>query len=81
MEKRKSRLPELRSPLGSCRRFATSRLNGRALTCPPCERVHGDAQALVELGLLECTEKGALHCPFVDIYVDMHIITPVKQAA
>lgn len=44
------------------------------------KRVHEDAQALVELGMLERTGKGALLCPFADIHVDMHI-TSVKQAA
>lgn len=44
------------------------------------KRVYEDAQALVELGLLERTDEGALHCPLADIHVDMHI-TPVKQAA
>jgi predicted transcriptional regulator len=44
------------------------------------KRVHEDAQALVELGLLERTDQGGLLCPLVDIHVDMHIAT-VQQAA
>ena len=41
------------------------------------KRVHGDAGVLVELGLLERTERGGLVCPFDDIHVDMHL----KRAA
>lgn len=37
------------------------------------KRVHEDASALVELGLIERTQQGALHCPFADIHVDMHL--------
>ena len=37
------------------------------------KRVHEDAAALIELGLLEKTERGALLCPFADIHVDMHL--------
>lgn len=40
------------------------------------KRVHEDAAVLVELGLLERTERGALVCPYADIHVDMHL----KQA-
>ncbi|MBB5213865.1 hypothetical protein [Parapusillimonas granuli] len=36
-------------------------------------RVHEDAAALVEVGLLENAESGALICPYVDIHVDMHM--------
>jgi hypothetical protein len=32
---------------------------------------------LVELGLIERTERGGLVCPFDDIHVDMHL----KRAA
>ena len=38
-------------------------------------RVHADAAALLELGLIERTQAGALRCPFADIHVDMHITT------
>lgn len=41
------------------------------------KRVHGDAEVLVELGLIERTERGGLVCPFDDIHVDMHL----KRAA
>ena len=41
------------------------------------KRVHEDAGVLVELGLLERTERGGLVCPFDDIHVDMHL----KRAA
>ena len=37
------------------------------------KRVHEDANALVELGLIERTESGALSCPYVDIHVNMHV--------
>ncbi|HEU0231488.1 MAG TPA: hypothetical protein VFR20_13040 [Burkholderiaceae bacterium] len=37
------------------------------------KRVHEDAAVLVELGLLERTESGALVCPYDDIHVDMHL--------
>lgn len=37
------------------------------------KRVHEDAAALVEVGLLEKAESGALICPYVDIHVDMHM--------
>ncbi|MEY2633605.1 MAG: hypothetical protein RIR00_2259 [Pseudomonadota bacterium] len=37
------------------------------------KRVHEDAAALVDLGLLERTARGALLCPFDDIHVDMHL--------
>ncbi len=36
-------------------------------------RVHDDVVALLKLGLLEKTERGALVCPFSDIHVDMHV--------
>jgi predicted transcriptional regulator len=42
------------------------------------KRVHEDAAALVELGLIERTESGALLCPYADIHVDMHV---AKKAA
>jgi predicted transcriptional regulator len=44
------------------------------------KRVHEDAQALVELGLIERDTKGSLTCPYADIHVDMHI-APNLQAA
>ncbi|ARP83680.1 hypothetical protein CAL12_24615 [Bordetella genomosp. 8] len=37
------------------------------------KRVHDDATALVELGLIERSETGALSCPYADIHVGMHV--------
>ncbi|MCL2829205.1 MAG: hypothetical protein FWD77_00525 [Betaproteobacteria bacterium] len=37
------------------------------------KRVHEDAAALVELGLIERAENGALSCPYDDIHVNMHV--------
>jgi len=42
------------------------------------KRVHEDATALAELGLIERVENGALFCPYADIHVNMHV---TKQAA
>lgn len=44
------------------------------------KRVHEDAQILVELGLIERDDKGALTCPYVDIHVDMHIVPNLQVA-
>jgi predicted transcriptional regulator len=38
------------------------------------KRVHEDASALTDLGLIERSESGKLLCPYADIHVDMHII-------
>ncbi len=37
------------------------------------KRVHEDASALVELGLVERTARGGLLCPYEDIHMDMHM--------
>lgn len=37
------------------------------------KHVREDAGSLVELGLIERTERGGLVCPFDDIHVDMHL--------
>src|SRR5690606_25321185 len=37
------------------------------------KRVREDAQVLVTLGLREKSNTGALHCPFDDSHVDMHL--------
>jgi len=37
------------------------------------KRVHEDTRALLELGLIEKTDSGAIICPYWDIYVDMHL--------
>ena len=44
------------------------------------KRVHEDAAALVELGLIEKDERGALNCPFENIHVDMVMGFPKKVA-
>lgn len=44
-------------------------------------RVHQDAQALVELGLLEKADDGSVICPFVDIHIDMHLTKALPEAA
>lgn len=41
------------------------------------KRVHEDSGVLVDLGLIERTERGGLVCPFDDIHIDMHL----KRAA
>lgn len=43
------------------------------------KRVHEDAAILIELGLIEKDDRGALCCPFGNIHVDM-VMTP-RQAA
>ncbi len=37
------------------------------------KRVHEDAAELVNLGLIERTERGGLICPYADIHMDMHM--------
>jgi len=37
------------------------------------KRVHEDAAELVELGLIDRTERGGLICPYADIHMDMHM--------
>ncbi|MBB3215472.1 putative transcriptional regulator [Ochrobactrum sp. RC6B] len=44
------------------------------------KRVHEDAAALVELGLIEKDGRGALYCPFGNIHVDM-VMTPSTKVA
>ena len=44
-------------------------------------RVHQDARALVDLGLLEQDEDGGLICPFADIHIDMHLTEDMRKAA
>jgi predicted transcriptional regulator len=43
------------------------------------KRVHEDAGILIDLGLIEKDERGALFCPFGNIHVDM-IMTPKRAA-
>ncbi len=44
------------------------------------KNIQEDVQVLVDLGLLERTDKGTLLCPYADIHVDMHIVSD-RQAA
>jgi predicted transcriptional regulator len=44
------------------------------------KRVHEDSRILIDLGLIERSETGALYCPYSDIHVDMHM-APEKLAA
>jgi predicted transcriptional regulator len=37
------------------------------------KRVHEDAKELLELGLIERTQRGGLMCPYADIHMDMHM--------
>jgi len=37
------------------------------------KRVHGDITALSELGLVERTARGGVHCPYKDIHIDLHL--------
>ncbi|MBO4329116.1 MAG: hypothetical protein IK051_07870 [Rhodocyclaceae bacterium] len=44
------------------------------------KRVHEDAAALVELGLVEKDAHGTLHCPYEHIHVDM-TLAPLQKVA
>lgn len=44
------------------------------------KRVHEDAAVLVELGLIEKDERGALSCPFEHIHIDMMMVS-ARQVA
>ncbi len=44
------------------------------------KRVHEDAATLVELGLIEKDERGALNCPFENIHVDMMMASTRRVA-
>jgi len=43
------------------------------------KRVHGDANALVQLGLLEKTAQGALRCPYARIDIDMALVSHMRR--
>ncbi len=45
------------------------------------KRVHEDVQVLVELGLIERAESGAVVCPFAEVHIDMHLTAPLAKAA
>jgi len=45
------------------------------------KRVHVDANALVQLGLLEKTAQGALYCPYARIDIDMALVPRVCNDA
>lgn len=44
------------------------------------KRVHEDAAELVNLGLIERTERGGLVCPYADIHMDMHMRRAARLA-
>ena len=44
-------------------------------------RVHQDAYVLIDLGILEQDEDGALSYPFADIHTDMHLTRDMRKAA
>jgi predicted transcriptional regulator len=44
-------------------------------------RVHQDAHALIDLGILEQDEDGGLICPFADIHINMHLTRDMRKAA
>jgi predicted transcriptional regulator len=54
----------------------TARLAERDL-----DQVSEDVDALVNLGLLERTIGGGVHCPFSDIHIDLHLTETAMQAA
>jgi hypothetical protein len=35
--------------------------------------VHEDVGILTELGMLERTESGGVHCPYASMHIDMHL--------
>ena len=37
------------------------------------KRVHGDIVILAQLGLLERTQSGGIHCPYATLHIDMHL--------
>jgi predicted transcriptional regulator len=37
------------------------------------KRVHEDVGILTELGMLERTESGGVHCPYASMHIDMHL--------
>ncbi len=44
-------------------------------------RVHGDVEALAELGLVERTESGGVLCPFEAVHIDMRLTASDALAA
>lgn len=44
-------------------------------------RVHGDVEALAELGLVERTESGGVLCPFEAVHIDMRLTATEALAA
>ena len=45
------------------------------------KRVHQDLQVLVDLGMVERGDGGAVNCPFVHVHIDMHLQAPQRMAA
>ena len=37
------------------------------------KRVHDDIVILAQLGLLERTQSGGIHCPYATLHIDMHL--------
>ena len=37
------------------------------------KRVHDDIVMLSQLGLLERTQSGGIHCPYATLHIDMHL--------
>jgi predicted transcriptional regulator len=37
------------------------------------KRVHDDILILAQLGLLERTQSGGIHCPYATLHIDMHL--------
>lgn len=45
------------------------------------KRVHEDASALVELGLLEKDARGSVYCPYESIHIEMRVEPKLKKVA
>lgn len=45
------------------------------------KRVHQDVQTLIELGLVERADSGAVICPFAEVHIDMRLQAPPALAA
>lgn len=44
-------------------------------------RVHDDVEVLAELGLVERTDAGGVHCPYETVHVDIRMTAPEPLAA
>lgn len=45
------------------------------------KRVHEDVQTLIDLGLVERADSGAVICPFAEVHIDMRLQAPQGLAA